>query len=209
MNERFPIYPYDEALIKATRADGRARLRIYPFEERALVLGRGSRAELELFLEVCQREQLPIYRRRGGGCAVFLDPGNLIISLALPADHFRGRPGIFDQISDWLMAGLYRAGVEEIEQDGISDLVLNRRKISGSCLYRSREILFYSATLLIDPDLEMMERCLKHPPREPAYRGGRVHREFVAGLKGLSSVESCAQMAQLLQRELKLSRYSI
>ena len=62
------------------------------------------------------------------------------------------------------------------------DLVQGDRKISGSCVYRSLGLVFYSATLLVDPDLDLVERYLTPPPRQPAYRRGRAHRDFMGRL---------------------------
>ena len=54
---------------------------------------------------------------------------------------------------------------------------------SGSCIYRTRGLLYYSTTLLLDPDLELVERYLPHPPREPEYRRGRPHRDFMTSVR--------------------------
>jgi len=37
--------------------------------------------------------------------------------------------------------------------------------------------------LLLDADLMLMDRYLKHPPREPAYRQGRSHLDFVMNMR--------------------------
>ena len=74
-----------------------------------------------------------------------------------------------------------------MRQRGISDLALGDRKVGGSAIYREKGLLYYSTTLLIEPDVEGMERWLAHPPREPEYRAGRGHGEFVARVKGLSA----------------------
>jgi lipoate-protein ligase A len=42
--------------------------------------------------------------------------------------------------------------------------------------------LLHHGTFLCDFDLGLMERYLKKPAREPAYRRGRSHGEFVANL---------------------------
>mgnify|MGYP000753667588 CR=1 FL=1 len=40
-----------------------------------------------------------------------------------------------------------------VYRDGISDLVLGDRKVGGACIYRTRGLLFYSASLLVAPIL--------------------------------------------------------
>ncbi|MCP4590875.1 MAG: hypothetical protein GY842_09020 [bacterium] len=178
----FPPYAYDDDLIRATRRDDRTRVRVYRMTNTVVVLGSGSRAEVELQLESCHADHVPILRRRGGGCAVVLDPGNVIVSVVmtgLPFGHHRRH---FDVLTSWLIAGLERIGFSGVSQAGICDLALGERKVGGACLHRSRDLLYYSTSLLIDPDLEKVTRYLRHPPREPGYRRGRSHRGFMGSL---------------------------
>jgi lipoate-protein ligase A len=176
------VYDLDDPLIEATMADRRPRHRLYRPEGVQVVLGRGSRPETELNIAACLEDRVTVLRRHGGGCAVVLDPGNVIVSVVLPSTGFAGNLGHFARLTGWLIAGLEQAGVSGVQQRGISDLALGERKIGGACIYRTRELLFYSATLLVEPDTGLMERCLAHPPREPDYRRGRPHAEFVASL---------------------------
>jgi len=174
-------YARDEDLVAATLADGQARHRLYRHPDVAVVLGSGSKPERELHLQACEADGVQLLRRRGGGCAVVLDPGNLVLSAALAVQGIGDNRRHFRRLGDWLVDGLQRLGLS-VQQGGISDLVLDGRKVGGSCIYRTRGLLFYSTTLLLDPDVDRMERYLQHPPREPDYRQGRTHREFVGRL---------------------------
>ena len=170
-------------MIRATRRDGATRVRVYRPIDTMVVLGSGSRPEVELRVEACRADDVPIVRRRGGGCSVVLDPGNVIVSVVmtgLPYGHHRRH---FDTLTQWLTDGLSRIGLPGIRQAGICDLSLADRKIGGACLHRSRDLMYYSASLLIDPDLDSVCRYLKHPPREPDYRRGRRHTSFMGSLK--------------------------
>jgi lipoate-protein ligase A len=175
-------YDRDDDLIAPGAAAGEPRLRVYRPARPEVVLGRGSRPDLELRLEACRADGVPLLRRRGGGCAVVLDPGNVVVALALPARGLGDNPGHFRRVSDWLIAALEDLGAAGVAQDGISDLTQGEHKVAGACIYRARDLLFYSATLLVDPRVALMERYLRHPPREPAYRRGRSHAQFVARL---------------------------
>lgn len=183
----------DEPLIEAVRADGQARWTLRPYTTTAIVLGRGSKPEVELFLDAVLADGVPVFRRRGGGCAVLLDPGNLIVSVALPMPGIGGSKAAFARLSAWLIEALAAAGAPGVEQRGVSDLVLGDRKVGGSAIYREQGLLYYSSTLLVDPDIAGMERWLRHPPREPEYRQGRSHARFVNALpKGCSRGELAA-----------------
>ena len=77
--------------------------------------------------------------------------------------------------------------------------MLGERKIGGSCIWRTRGLLYYSTTLLVDPDLDLCERYLPHPPREPAYRAGRPHRAFMGSLRAAAWHGDAAALAGDLQ----------
>lgn len=194
------IHPWlqDEALLDAVRADGRARWTLRPCDATAIVLGRGSRPEVELRLEAALADGVPVFRRRGGGCAVLLDPGNLIASAALPLPGIGGSKAAFARLSTWLIDALAAAGAPGVTQRGISDLARDDRKVGGSAIYREQGLLYYSSTLLITPDLAAMERWLAHPPREPDYRAGRRHADFVGTLPAALDRDALhAQLARI------------
>jgi lipoate-protein ligase A len=172
----------DDALLAAARADGRSRYEAYRCSRVEVILGRGGRPEIELNLDQVCRDAVPVLRRSGGGCAVVLDPGNLVVSVVQVLPGVGGITAAFQRLSDWLIGALDRAGAPGVRQRGVSDLALGDRKVGGSCIYRTRGLLYYSTTLLIAPDIELVERYLRHPPREPAYRRGRRHRDFMGTL---------------------------
>ena len=116
-------YGMDEELLNDAADSGRSQLHVYRFPHTAVVIGRGGKAELELKSDSIARDGIPLLRRRGGGCAVVLDPGNIVLSLALPLPGVGGIRSAFNRISDWLIENLARCGVPDIEQHGVSDLV--------------------------------------------------------------------------------------
>jgi lipoate-protein ligase A len=193
----------DEALLTAA-AEGQPGLRVYRPEGVAVVLGRGSKRELELHHDECLADGVPVLRRLGGGCAVVVDPGNVIVAVALPVQGIGDNPRHFARLSSWLLDGLARLGVEGLYSDGISDLVREDRKVGGACIYRRRGVLLYGATLLVEPRQELIERYLRHPPREPEYRRGRSHREFLGQLAPM--VPDAAWLERQLAQTLEVDR---
>jgi len=194
----FGIVPYtlDDDVLAQTARDGASRVQVYTVPQPLVVLGRGSDPEAELRLENCRADRVPLTRRRGGGCAVVLDPGVVLVAIAVRAPGIGNNKAHFDRLTDWMVEGLDSIGITNIKGDGISDLVLDDRKVAGSCIYRRKDLLLYSASLLVKPDLDGMERYLAHPPREPEYRRGRTHRDFVRGLadgRGETSVDDFAR----------------
>ena len=175
-------YDFDREFLESVQGATQPMVRVYPFERRAIVAGRGSDLKKEVNLSRARADNIPIYRRMGGGCSVFLDPGNLIVSIGFPAKGLFGVQSLFNQCSDWLIQAFKTMGLGTIYQDGISDLVMEDYKIGGSCFYRAQGLGYYSAAILVSPDLDAMDTYLGHPPREPAYRRGRPHKDFLSGL---------------------------
>jgi lipoate---protein ligase len=199
------ISPYteDDLLIEATRLDNRPRMKIYRLPQVVVVLGRGSRVDRELQLERCLEDDVPLLCRRGGGCAVVVDPGNILVAVVLPARGLGGSLRAFDRLAAWIGGALARLGVHGVHREGSSDLALGDRKVGGACIYRARDLLYYAATLLVEPDVRLMARYLRHPPREPAYRRGRAHSEFVGSLSGALGPGATAHLEDGLRRELQ------
>ncbi len=185
-----PTIPYDldDDLLAQTRHDGKPRVRVYQFDHVAVVIGRGGKQELELRTDNIAADGVPLYKRPGGGCSVVLDPGNVIVSLALPLPGIGHIKSAFNAITDWVIAGLAASGVPDVVQQGVSDLVISEHKIGGSCLYRTRGLLYYSTTLLCAQKMPLVGQYLLHPPREPEYRKGRPHESFMGSLHDLCGI---------------------
>lgn len=198
-------FDFDRELFSWIKKTGKPEFNLYHFPFKAVIAGRGSRLNTEIVLSRCRADNIPIYRRSGGGCAVFLDPGNLVVSLVMPA---KGRPRIrklFDQCNQWLISGLTQSGIKGIYQDGISDLVRENRKIGGTSLYCNRDITYYSASILVNPDLKNIMRYIHHPPREPGYRQGRSHLDFVTSLNSYARGLTADSLAQELEPYLQFT----
>lgn len=186
-------YAEDDDLLRPFTPGEAPRLKLYRPTAPMLVLGRGSRPELELRLEACAADGIPVRRRPGGGCAVLLDPGNLVVSLALPLPGWGGIREAYDRITEGLIGALGALGVAGVRREGACDLALEDRKIGGGCIYRRPGLLYYSTTILELPDLERIERYIAHPPREPEYRRGRTHGEFLGSTGSLGPLHGIVQ----------------
>ena len=67
-----------------------------------------------------------------------------------------------------------------VTRQGISDLTWNDRKISGNSLRCCRSHLLYHGTLLYNFSLGLISSYLRTATRQPAYRRGREHLDFMA-----------------------------
>lgn len=176
---------WDELLLAWCEAASEEVLRFWEPATHFVVLGLGCRAETEVYLDACRRDRVPVLRRISGGGTVVLGPGCLSFSLVVRP---RGRPewksvrstyahvlGRHTQVFRQLLPG-------RVEAQGISDLTHEGRKFSGNAQRRRRDALLFHGTFLLGLDLEKIERYLPPPPRQPAYRAGRSHAEFLTNV---------------------------
>lgn len=200
------VAPYgrDDGLLEEAAVRDVIAVRVYVPADISVVLGHGSRAEIELRVESCLADGVPILRRSGGGCAVVLDPGNVVVAAAMRADGAIRVRERFAAFSGWLLDGLASLGLGGLRREGASDIASGDRKVGGACLYRSRDLWLYGATLLVDPRVDLMDRYLAHPPREPEWRRGRSHADFVGRLADLPGSWTATRLAASLRERLPI-----
>lgn len=173
----------DADLLESVKAGEPWAYRSWEAQELAVVLGRGNKADTEIYEKRCEIDNVPILRRRGGGGTVVLSPGVLVLSLLTHVKQRYHFQEYFWQINEYIIEALTKTGLTELAQRGISDICLRQRKILGSSMYRSKDVLFYTASLMVSNDLQLLDRYLKHPSKEPDYRRGRKHHDFVTTIQ--------------------------
>lgn len=148
-----------------------------------VVLGRGNKVEREVNVRACVDDGIPILKRLGGGGTVLLHSGCLIVSLGLWVKEFYANDRYFRLLNQSVIDCLNRELPQlSFDQRGHSDIVHGQLKIAGTSLFRSRNYLMYQASILIDMQIEWIEKYLAHPSLEPDYRKGRSHRDFLTDL---------------------------
>ncbi|TWU58838.1 putative lipoate-protein ligase A [Rubripirellula tenax] len=159
-------------------------IRVWQFDSPTVILGRSSRIADEVDQDFCRASGIPVLRRCSGGASVVGGPGCLMYSVVLSFDE---KPELqkIDAAHKHVMAHILRsvmAQLPDAAMQGICDLTWNNRKCSGNSLRVARRHLLYHGTILHDFDLELLARCLTHAPRQPEYRDGRDHDEFVTNI---------------------------
>jgi lipoate-protein ligase A len=202
-------YTLDDPLILATSADHLPRARVYIPPYTMVVLGRSSKPEIELNLDNCISDRVPILRRHGGGCSVVQDPGNVIVSVTLPAEGIGDIRKYFNLLSNWIIDALAKTGVHGVSVEGFSDLVISDRKTAGSCMHRKRDLAYFSASILVSPRIDLMDRYLQHPPREPKYRRHRSHADFVGSLCEIADIHDTETFTDAMRRLLTIETLGI
>ncbi len=149
-----------------------------------VVLGRSNRPERELYLDACRADGVPVLRRLGGGGAVVLGPGCVVVSLVRRVARPTALGEHMGFAVEAIAAGVEGLGGPRLVPRGHGDLCVGERKVLGSSAFRRRDVFFYQGSLLVAFDVGQAERYLRHPSREPEYRRGRPHRKFLTTLAG-------------------------
>lgn len=201
----------DEALLRVAVAESRSFLRLWWGDRPTVVLGRSEEPDRALDLKACRRLGVQVVRRPTGGGAVLQDEGVLNYSLAAPAPGVLDPQAVFRIGTAMVVGALARLRVAG-QQRGVSDIAVGDRKISGSAQAWRKGALLLHGTLLYHLDVDVIEACLRHPAREPEYRRGRSHRDFLTSLReqgvdgSLQEAES-ALLASALALTSGLSRH--
>ena len=176
----------DFALLDAVESGGAASVHVWTSASAAVVLGVSLDVEKEADLEACRERGVAVVRRASGGGAVVVGPGTMQVAFALPhaiSPLLATIEGTKRFCAGMMIEALGRAGCNApLEVDRSGDLRREDRKMAGVALARRRSASLLHATLLVEADLALLGAVLRHPAREPDYRGGRRHEDFVANL---------------------------
>lgn len=189
----------DEALLLAAEeGTGGEVLRLWEGPVEAVVVGAGGSVRIDVNVEACAADGVPILRRASGGGTVVIGPRCLCFAVVLRTDRDPAM-GMIQSSARHVMGRVLdavRPLVPAATIEGVSDLAVAGRKFSGSAQQRKRRHLLHHGTLLCGFDLDRVSRYLHPPERQPDYRRNRPHGEFVTNLPA-----DAATLKQLLVTE--------
>ncbi len=174
----------DEALLNNADENpnsARELLRFWESQQFAVVVGRGTNVDKEIDVSACERDSVPIYRRCSGGTSVVAGPGCLMYGVLI---GYEDKPELrsVDAAHRYVMHRMRDALctlAPEVKFRGSCDLAIDELKFSGNALRCKRNFFLYHGTVLYDFPLERISKYLLTPPRQPDYREGRSHQDFV------------------------------
>ncbi|MBN2829568.1 MAG: hypothetical protein JXR56_04540 [Candidatus Cloacimonetes bacterium] len=164
------------------------------------VLGASNKAETSLKLSNLKKDEVVVMQRPSGGEAVLLTPNTLTISFLYRGEEKVIPKKFFYEMNTLIIEALLAIGVANLSIRGISDICIGEKKILGCAIYRTGDGIFYQSVLNVAENPELFSRYLKHPEREPDYRKGRDHREFVTSLRA----EGLELDIDIIQEEIKI-----
>ncbi len=175
----------DEALLENAEAGkGGAVLRFWESPNYFVALGYTNKAHIEANWLACEAQNVPILRRCTGGGTVLQGPGCLNYALVHP---IAAGQALNVGATNALVMQTHRAALQNalnlpVELAGHTDLALQGRKFSGNAQKRKARFFLFHGTILLDFDLEQVQKLLLPPSKEPDYRARRSHLEFIRNI---------------------------
>ena len=151
-----------------------------------VVLGYGNRAATEVHLSYCEGEQIPVLRRCTGGGTVLQGPGVLNYSLFLRIDE--SGPASSIAATNQFILSRHKAALASflgapVEARGQTDLAIGGLKFCGNAQRRKKHFLLFHGSFLLHFDIDLLEKTLPMPSRQPDYRVNRSHSDFLMNLR--------------------------
>jgi lipoate-protein ligase A len=191
---------------------GMGVLRFWEPQTPFVVVGYGNHVQTEVNVPACEAAGIPIFRRCSGGGTVLQGVGCLNYSLVLKIEengplHSITAANKFIMEQNRAAIEACRSRREEaqtvsgknqrlvtsspaIEIRGHTDLAVAPRpstldpflKFSGNAQRRKKHFLLFHGTFLLNFDIPLIEKYLRMPSKEPDYRLGRSHKNFLTNL---------------------------
>jgi lipoate-protein ligase A len=159
-------------------------LRLWEPAHYFVAMGYANKISDEVHSSFCDFTGIPILRRCTGGGAVLQGPGVLNYSLILRAEgdlhNISATNNFILKRHQLALAAILKAPVEI---QGHTDLAIGGLKFSGNSQRRKKHFLLFHGSILLHLDIALVEKALPFPSREPDYRLGRSHSDFLLNLK--------------------------
>ena len=165
-----------EKLLAANVRPGECILFLWQ-NENTVVIGRNQNAFRECRITALEKDGGHLARRFSGGGAVYHDLGNLNYSFLVRRPDYD-----VNRQMEVILRALRSLGVPA-EKTGRNDLAAGGSKLSGNAFYYAGNCCCHHGTLLLDADIERMERFLQPEPGKLAANGVKSVRSRVGLLK--------------------------
>jgi len=175
---------FDEYLLIDSDRNAYSAIRFWETET-AVVLGYSNVLIKEVNIINCKKYNIPIFRRCSGGGTVLQGKGCINFSLLLSEKQFPFLTSI-RAVNQYVMSKhrdiFSDKLLETVEVKGITDLAIQGYKFSGNAQRRKIKSALFHGTILYDYNLNLIDRYLRHPSKEPDYRQNRPHLSFIRNI---------------------------
>ncbi|MBR5155273.1 MAG: lipoate--protein ligase [Clostridia bacterium] len=158
--------------------------------QRTVVIGRNQNPWAECQCSVLKSDGGKLARRLSGGGAVFHDLGNLNFTFLCSTKNYDLTKQMQVIQKACALAGVYT------ELSGRNDILANGKKFSGNAFYNSNGKSYHHGTLLINADMQNMQRYLTPPKAKLEAKGVKSVKSRVVNLSQLSPGLTCQSMIE-------------
>lgn len=153
-------------------------------KEPTVVMGISGKKEDLVDSEAARRKGVGLVKRFTGGGTVVLDENSILVSLICEAADAPDVPELFPRALMRWSKDFYDPVFSAHGDFGLSetDYTFGDLKFGGNAQYISKRKFLHHTSFLWDYDPQRM-KCLLHPPKEPEYRQGRGHLDFICRLR--------------------------
>ncbi|MEK9657803.1 MAG: hypothetical protein VW378_05480 [bacterium] len=197
-NDPAKTVAYDDLLLQQAKPK-EVILRLWEPSCDFVVLGKSNNPLNEVYVDRCHKEGIPIIKRCSGGGTVFQSSG--VINYAIVAPHHPPFDSIqacnreiMTMVKDVLSDDQLSLAIQ-----GYTDLTYQGKKCCGNAQRRTLSHFLFHGSILVDIDLGKISHYLKHPSREPDYRKGCSHQDFLCHLP-LKKAEVYRRLARISLR---------
>ena len=156
--------------------------------ENTVVIGSNQNAWKECRISTLEEDGGKLARRLSGGGAVFHDKGNLNFTFLMCENDYN----IQKQLSV-ICEACAQAGIVAVPS-GRNDVLTDGRKFSGNAFYHHQGKAYHHGTLLINADMEKMQKYLSPSKAKLESKGVASVRSRVVNLNQLSADLTCDTM---------------
>ena len=155
---------------------------LFPYMmEPAVQIGKFQNAYEELNQPYLDEHGIKMIRRETGGGAVYLDDRNMSFCFLFSGDN--NIYGNYGLLYDPVIKALQKLGVQNIEQKGRNDLLLDGKKISGAAMTLQNGRIYAGYSLLLDPNYEAMVSALTPNQKKIESHGIQSVRSRVGSIR--------------------------
>lgn len=147
----------------------------------AVQIGKFQNAYEEVNQPYMDEHDIKIIRRETGGGAIYLDDRNMSFCFLFNGNH--DIYGNFGQLYQPAIDALQKLGVNNVEQTGRNDLVLDGKKISGAAMTMQKGQIYAGYSLLLDPNYEAMVSVLNPNQKKIESHGIQSVRSRVGAIR--------------------------
>jgi lipoate-protein ligase A len=147
---------------------------------KAIVMGISTKPDQVINLPLALEKKIPIIQRFSGGGTVIVDENTLFVTFI-----FQKNVHSFELFPKNILEWCFTIFKQSLNIPAFAlienDFTLEEKKVGGNAQYIKKDRFLHHTSFLWDFKDETMD-CLLHPPKEPSYRAGRSHLEFITKL---------------------------